>query len=40
MKLPNIRKRFAILVVLLTGGIGIGLIGLVPETAEAAFTQN
>jgi hypothetical protein len=39
-KSTNIRKTFAILVALLTGGIAIGLIGIVPQIAEAGITRN
>jgi hypothetical protein len=40
MKKFNIRKTFAILGVLLIGGLTIGLTGLVPQTAEAGSNIN
>jgi hypothetical protein len=40
MKKPDIRKTFAILSAILTGGIGFCLIGLVPYAAEASLTRN
>jgi hypothetical protein len=40
MRSLSIRKMLAIVGALLTGGIGIGLIGLVPHSAEAGFTSN
>jgi hypothetical protein len=36
VKKLNIKKTFAVLGALLTGGLVIGLIGVVPLTAEAA----
>jgi hypothetical protein len=40
MKTAKIRKKFVIVGALLTGGIAIGLISLVPHTAEAGIWDN
>jgi hypothetical protein len=40
MKTANIRKTLTIIGALFTGGIGIGLVSMVPETAEAGLTMN
>jgi hypothetical protein len=40
MKKANIRKMLAIIGALLSGGLSIGFVSVVPETAEAAFTMN
>jgi hypothetical protein len=40
MKKLNFRRTFAILGALLTGGMGIGLIGIVPHIAEAGLSKN
>jgi hypothetical protein len=40
MKKLNIKKTFAILGAIFTGGMTIGLIGVIPLTAEAALSTN
>jgi hypothetical protein len=40
MKTANIRKTLTIIGALFTGGIGIGLVSMAPETAEAGLTMN
>jgi hypothetical protein len=40
MKKTKIRKIFAIIDALLTGGLAIGLISLVSHTAEAGIWDN
>ena len=39
MKTPNLRKSLAIFVALLSGGVRIGLLSLVPP-AEAGLWEN
>jgi hypothetical protein len=36
----KVRKPFAILGALITGGLGLTLVGLVPESAEALIMLN
>ena len=40
MKKFNSKKMYALLSALLTGGMTIGLIGLLPQTAEAGVKLN
>jgi hypothetical protein len=40
MKKLNFRKTFVIFGALLTGGMAIGLIGIVPHIAEAGILRN
>jgi hypothetical protein len=40
MKKTKIRKTFVTIDALLTGGIAIGLISLIPHTAEAGIWDN